>query len=258
MSDQDSFYTEFGNKILSKSDSGKRIILSEKVNNFKNSGFSAESVVEILTANDNNDLNLIESVVDSVYNRVSSAKIKGNRQAYVCPTSYSEIKFNIENDLMKSGPTDFINKLSRTKNPIMPVNDKAYNSYLRLASDAHKTKKFDNLHNGLKKWFEEAIYVSVCAARSNKNDIRIASVNGKYVATNNRNASCEVCLESGTCNCSKFIDGNYSDYGLACEHIVAAADVSSPHQRLLKAIKDVDIESKEDNYIFDLRAVNRS
>lgn len=258
MSDQDSFYTDYGNKILSKSDSGKRIILSEKITSLKNKGFSADNVVEILTAQNNHDYNLIESVVNSVYDRTSANKPSSKRQAYICPSSYAEIKNNIENNLLELGPVKFVNNLSRTKNPIMPVNDKAYNSYLRLASDASKSKNFTELHNGLKKWFEEAIYVSVCAARSNKNDIRVASKNGKYVATNNKNASCEVCLVSGTCNCSKFVDGNYADYGLACEHIVAAADLASPHQRLLKAIKDVNIENKEEDYIFDLRAVSRS
>jgi hypothetical protein len=47
-------------------------------------------------------------------------------------------------------------------------------------------------------------------------------------------------LESGTCSCSRFAQGHFGDFGLACEHIVAAADKVSPHQRLLKAITEVN------------------
>ena len=99
-------------------------------------------------------------------------------------------------------------------------------------------------HTTLKKWFEESMYVSVCAAKSSKNGIRVASsTNGKYIATNERGASCEVCIESGSCSCGKFQNGNFGAFGLACEHIIAAADMVSPHQRLIKAMAEVSITS---------------
>jgi hypothetical protein len=124
----------------------------------------------------------------------------------------------------------------------MPINEKSYNSYLRLASIAiNDQNAMNQLHGDLKKWFEESMYVSVCAAKSSKNQIRVASTaDGKFVATNERGASCDVCLESGTCSCSRFAQGHFGDFGLACEHIVAAADKVSPHQRLLKAITEVN------------------
>lgn len=263
MSEQEKSFTDWGKKALSQSENGKRIIISETVDSYKSKGFTADETLEILGANDVSNYNLIQSAVDAAYGKTASVETNQVRESYVIPAKYSEIKNLVEAQLNELGPKEFMNKLARSKNPIMPVNDKAFNSYLRLASNALSDKSsMSQLHDGLKKWFEEAIFVSHCAAKSTKNEIRVASVNGKYVATNERGASCEVCLESGTCTCAKFANSHYADFGLACEHVVAAADKVSPHQRLLKAVREAKVQDSnttKNSFSFqDLRTVVRS
>ena len=262
MSEQEKSFTELGRNVLSKSENGKRIIISEQVDNLQSRGFTAEEAFDILASNDFANLSTIESVIGEKFGKIASNRTKNVKEAYICPTSYAEIKENVKDQLIKLGPINFINKLSRSEKPLMPVNDKSYNSYLRLASAAHKDPNTINqLHTELKKWFEEAMYMSVCAAKFNKNEIRVASVNGNFVATSGAK-SYDVNLESGSCNCSKFTSSHYGDFGLACEHIIAASNKVSPHQRLLKAVRESsdNEQLEEDNQLFnfDLRTVMRS
>lgn len=262
MSEQEKSFTDLGRNVLSKSENGKRIIISEQVDKLQSRGFTAEEAFDILASNDFANLPIIESVIGEKFGKVASNRTKNVREAYVCPTSYAEIKENVKDQLLQLGPINFINKLSRSEKPLMPVNDKSYNSYLRLATAAHKDPNTINqLHTELKKWFEEAMYVSVCAAKFNKNEIRVASVNGNFVATSGTK-SYDVNLESGSCNCPKFTSSHYGDFGLACEHIIAASNKVSPHQRLLKAVREAsdNEQLEEDNQLFnfDLRTVMRS
>ena len=262
VSEQEKSFTELGRNVLSKSENGKRIIISEQVDNLQSRGFTAEEAFDILASNDFANLSTIESIIGEKFGKIASNRTKNVKEAYICPTSYAEIKENVKDQLIKLGPINFINKLSRSEKPLMPVNDKSYNSYLRLASAAHKDPNTINqLHTELKKWFEEAMYVSVCAAKFNKNEIRVASVNGNFVATSGAK-SYDVNLESGSCNCSKFTSSHYGDFGLACEHIIAASNKVSPHQRLLKAVRESsdNEQLEEDNQLFnfDLRTVMRS
>jgi hypothetical protein len=262
VSDQSNSFTDLGRNILSKSESGKRIVISEQVENLKAKGFTADETFDILASKDYNSVNLIEEIVNNSFSRISSNRKKIVKEAFVVPTNYNELKDNINQKLNELGPLNFVNLLARSENPIMPVNDKAYNSYLRMAKAAYEDpNSLPNLHASLGKWFEEAMYVSVCAAKSNKNDIKVASVNNKFIATNSKNASYEVSLENGTCTCSKFTKSHYGDFGLACEHIVSAAEKVSPHQRLLKAVREASELSENENknlYCFDMRAIMRS
>lgn len=267
---QEEFLTNWGNQALSQSENGLRFAYAQSANDLKEKGFSESEALDILGANDTNNIKLIQSAVESAYGKqvVASVEEKKANDSYVVPTSYKEIAHNVENQLNNLGPKQFMNKLARSKNPIMPLNEKAFNSYLRMASLATKDSSYMNqLHNDLKKWFEESMYVTVCAAKSSKNQIRVASTNdGKFIATNVRGASCDVCLESGTCSCARFSQGHFADFGLACEHIVAAADKVSPHQRLLKAITEVNNssvasleESKEEKpVLLNSKAIMRS
>lgn len=241
---QEEFLTNWGNQALSQSENGLRLSYAQTAIDLKGKGFSESEALDILGANDTSNFRLIQSAVESAYGKkvVASPVEKKKSEAYLVPTSYKEISDIVEAKLKEIGPKQFMNKLARSKSPIMPLNEKSFNSYLRLASLAlNNESSMNQLHNEMKKWFEESMYISVCAAKSTKNEIRVASSNdGKFVATNYRGASCDVCLESGTCTCSKFTEGNFREFGLACEHIVAAADKVSPHQRLLKAITEAE------------------
>lgn len=100
---------------------------------------------------------------------VASVEEKKASESYVVSTSYKEVVASVENQLKQLGPKQFMNKLARSKSPIMPINEKSYNSYLRLASIAiNDQNAMNQLHGDLKKWFEESMYVSVCAAKSSK------------------------------------------------------------------------------------------
>ena len=59
----------------------------------------------------------------------------------------------------------------------------------------------------------------------------------KYVISTNK-GSAEVDLSNATSTSNKFIEGNYSDFGLADEFLIKVADTVSPYQRLKRALKD--------------------
>lgn len=241
---QEEFLTNWVNTALSSSDKGLNLMIKQSALDLMDRGYSESEALDVLAAKNLADIKLVQAAVQSAFSKevvASTPEVKA-QESYVVPTSYKDIVPYVEMQLKTSGSKNFMNKLARSKNPIMPINDKSFNSYVRLASLAINDESSMNLlHNDLKKWFEESMYISVCAAKSSKNQIRVASTtDGKFVATNERGASCDVCLESGTCSCSRFAQGHFGDFGLACEHIVAAADKVSPHQRLLKAITEVN------------------
>jgi hypothetical protein len=66
--------------------------------------------------------------------------------------------------------------------------------------------------------------------------VKTASRN-KYVVSM-KNGTSEVDLLNATSSSSKFIEGNYSDFGLADEYMVIAADTVSPYSRLKRALAD--------------------
>lgn len=265
---QEEFLTNWVNTALSSSDKGLKLMIKQSAVDLMERGYNEAEALDVLAAKNLADLNLVQAAVHSAFAKevVASAPEVKAQESFVVPTSYKDIVPYVELQLKTAGAKQFMNKLARSKNPIMPVNDKSFNSYVRLASLAmNDESSMNTLHNDLKKWFEESMYISVCAAKSSKNGIRVASsTNGKYVATNERGASCEVCLESGTCSCSKFQNGNFGEFGLACEHIIAAADMVSPHQRLIKAMAEVTSTSTKSNEdkpeftFFDAKMVLRS
>jgi len=48
VSDQEKSFTDLGRNVLSKSESGKRIIISEQVDKLQSRGFTAEEAFDIL------------------------------------------------------------------------------------------------------------------------------------------------------------------------------------------------------------------
>ena len=265
---QEEFLTNWVNTALSSSDKGLNLMIKQSALDLMDRGYSESEALDVLAAKNLADIKLVQAAVQSAFSKevvASTPEVKA-QESYVVPTSYKDIVPYVEMQLKTSGSKNFMNKLARSKNPIMPINDKSFNSYVRLASLAINDESSMNiLHNDLKKWFEESMYISVCAAKSSKNGIRVASsTNGKYIATNERGASCEVCIESGSCSCGKFQNGNFGAFGLACEHIIAAADMVSPHQRLIKAMAEVSSTSdmpkneKPEFNFFDAKMVLRS
>jgi UPF0288 family protein (methanogenesis marker protein 3) len=101
---------------------------------------------------------------------------------------------------------------------------------------AKDTKNPNHLHTALKPFIEETLLNNVLVAQSQEAEIKTASKN-KYVISTNK-GSAEVDLSNATSTSNKFIEGNYSDFGLADEFLIKVADTVSPYQRLKRALKD--------------------
>lgn len=238
---QEEFLTNWGNHALTQSQNGQNILAAQVASDLQSRGYSASETADVMAA-DNFDIKTVEAAIKSVYNpktaTAATVSTPDVNQIQVVPTSYRDVSSIVESQLKALGSREFINRLARSKTPLMPVNDRTLQSYQRLAAQALNDRHaMACLHNDLKDWFEEAMYVSVCAAKSPKNDLKIAAnKSGRYTVSNVRGASCEVCLHSGTCTCKRFQEGHFAEFGLACEHMVATADTISPHERLLHAL----------------------
>ena len=231
------------NGMLRQNHDGAKLVAAQRAAELKHRGFSESEALDVMVA-DNLDIRIAEAMVSAVYNpetfQAKAVEVKPVREAKVVPTSYRDVMDFVEDQLLSLTPREFVNRLARTKNPIMPVNEKAYASYVRLAERALEDEHARNLlHSDLQKYFEEAMYVSVCAARSPKNRLAVASANGSRITLASDGGACaEVCLDTATCTCKRFTEGKFAEFGLACEHIVQAADAVSPHERLMRAIRE--------------------
>src|SRR5579862_5690172 len=211
----------------------------QTVNHLKQKGYNSNEILELMAA-DKFDIKIAENAIKNIYANIVPDIVENPKfDIHVVPVSYQEIKPLVEAQLTKLGAKEFISRLVIGENPLMSLNQKTFNSYCRLAENAiHDKHALAYLHNDLEKWFEEAMFNSVKTAHSQKNNLKIAaSKDGKYIVKNDKNASCEVCIQSGTCTCKKFQDGHFADFGLACEHIIATADTVSPYERLIVAKK---------------------
>ena len=82
MSEQEKSFTDLGRNVLSKSENGKRIIISEQVDKLQSRGFTAEEAFDILASNDFANLPIIESVIGEKFGKVASNRTKNVREAY--------------------------------------------------------------------------------------------------------------------------------------------------------------------------------
>jgi hypothetical protein len=205
--------------------------------NHRASGFSADETIDLMIGEDF-DVDLTKEIVAQVYGE-SKTNVSQNtapRIAMVAPTSYNDVVPFIEGALTKLSPTQFAEVIL---NDLLVASDRDKDGWRRLAQQAvHDPIAKNILHEDLRPWVEEAMLNAVLLAE--KQQARVVEADAasrKYIVATNQSTH-EVNLTEGTCTCDTFNQGNFSLLGLACEHIIRAADTVSPFQRLTRALRD--------------------
>jgi hypothetical protein len=220
---------------LRSNQNGAVIVASSQANKYKTQGFTKSETIELLAA-DNYDLDLVNRVASKVYD-APEEQTKQVIEVAVVPTKYSDCAPIIERSLQKYSAKDFVKKLCIGPHAIVKTDDKGLGFWQRVAEIAKSSSQgVNNLHSALKPYIEEALLNNVLVAQSQKAEVKTASRN-KYVVSM-KNGTSEVDLLNATSSSSKFIEGNYSDFGLADEYMVIAADTVSPYSRLKRALAD--------------------
>ncbi len=223
MSDSYEMIANWSNSLRQNND-GVRLVAAQTATDLQRRGFSALEALDVMAA-DHFDIRLAEDVIGEIYNPASptAAPVAAIKQAMVVPTQYNDVAPFIEKKLEELSPRSFINLLAKSENPILRVSQKSLESFYRLAEYAKKDEHaLKLLHKELTPWVEEAMYASVLASEN-----RTAA-----------KSDMEVDLDAGTCSCSRFTGSRMAEFGLACEHLVRAADSTSPHQRLMRAVQN--------------------
>ena len=220
---------------LRSNQNGAVIVASSQANKYKTQGFTKSETIELLAA-DNYDLDLVNRVASKVYD-APEEQTKQVIEVAVVPTKYSDCAPIIERSLQKYSAKDFVKKLCIGPHAIVKTDDKGLGFWQRVAEIAKSSSQgVNNLHSALKPYIEEALLNNVLVAQSQKAEVKTASRN-KYVVSM-KNGTSEVDLLNATSSSRKFIEGNYSDFGLADEYMVIAADTVSPYSRLKRALAD--------------------
>lgn len=214
---------------------GEQYVAAQAAADYHKRGFSQNEALEMLAA-DNHDLRIAESAVKMVY-EPRTASTKPTRTAMVVPTGYNDVVPVIEDTLSRLSAREFVNRLTKSEQPIVRVSQKQIESLVRLAERAKTTEAgLVELHAELKPWVEETMLKSVLLAEKEKGRIdRIAKSNKQFKVTMRKEAA-TVDLESGTSTGTRFEKGNFADFGLADEFMVQAADHVSPYERLKRAL----------------------
>jgi hypothetical protein len=220
---------------LRSNQNGAVIVASSQANKYKTQGFTKSETIELLAA-DNYDLDLVNRVASKVYD-APEEQTKQVIEVAVVPTKYSDCAPIIERSLQKYSAKDFVKKLCIGPHAIVKTDDKGLGFWQRVAEIAKSSSQgVNNLHSALKPYIEEALLNNVLVAQSQKAEVKTASRN-KYVVSM-KNGTSEVDLLNATSSSRKFIEGNYSDFGLAYEYMVISADKVSTYSRLKRALAD--------------------
>lgn len=222
---------------LKTTDKGARYVAAQTAINHLANGFNESEAFDLMVA-DNFDIDMSKEVLSQVYEKNGSGAVMAppTRFAMVVPTSYKDVMPLIDEALTRLSPTQFVDTIF---NKLIITSQRDRDGWRRLAQQAtHDPVANEILHEDLRPWIEETMLNSVLAAE--KEQGRVASVNDadlKYIVTTASGVS-EVDLKNGICNCERFQTGKFAAFGLACEHMVRAADTISPFSRLTRAINN--------------------
>ncbi len=220
---------------LRSNQNGALVVASSQANKYKTQGFSKSETIELLAA-DNYDLDLVNRVASKVYD-TPEEQTKQVVEVAVVPTKYSDCAPIIERSLQKYSAREFVKRLCTGPHAIVKTDERGLGFWQRVAEIAKTSSQgVENMHSALKPFVEEALLNNVLVAQSQKAEVKTASVN-RYVVSM-KNGTSEVDLSTATSSSKKFVEGNYADFGLADEFMVAAADTVSPYSRLKRALVD--------------------
>lgn len=216
---------------------GEQFVAVQAAENYKQRGFTAAETLEMLAA-DSYDLRIAEAAVKSTYEPESSAPAADKaRTAQVVPTSYNDVAPIIENTLSRLSAREFVDRLTKSEAPLMRVTAASVESLQRLAAQAKEDAyALSVLHDEIRPWIEDAMLKSVLLAEKEPAQVTAMGKNSSRFKVASRKEVAEVDLESGVSTGSRFQKGHFAEFGLADEFMVRAADVSSPYQRLKRAL----------------------
>lgn len=222
---------------LKKTDDGAVMIATRTAEKLKEDGYAPSEISDVMVA-DNYDINLVDQVINNIFASDTQEEIVTAEEkvtTYVVPTSYEDVRSFVESTLRECSAKEFMERLARAEYPIIKdMNDHKFESFVRLAERAKNDKYArEVLHSDLLPFVETAMYEAVKLSEDNKPKTIVASVDDdKYTVSYSLKDINDVFVKSAKCSCEKYTKGNYSDFGLACEHIVSAVDKISPNYKL--------------------------
>jgi hypothetical protein len=235
----DEMIYNWSNKLRNTSASAEKLAAVEAASRLKKRGFSADDALDIMIA-DQYNVRSAEAAIAEVFSARKAAPTypTKTKAAMVVPTSYDEMAPVVEQSLQRMSSREFVDKLTKGNSPLIEASQNTLHSWYRLAQYAKiDGYALQQLHAALKPHLANVLYNAVLAAESPKSQMRIASSEGNRYVVAAAQGTVNVDLSAGTCTCNKYVSNNYSDFGLACEHLVRVADTISPHQRLVKAMR---------------------
>lgn len=232
---------------LQKSESGSQMVAAQQASDYHSRGFSPSDALELMAAS-GVEVRLARSAVDGIWGRSAGVSDGGGSDlgiSYepklamvpIVPTEYVQIAPVVEDQLLRRvSPREFVNRLCRTASPVARVGDQEMKSFYQWAERAADDDRvMSGFHGILAPYFETTMLKNVESAQNPANGYRIAEVSGPrvLVASGDRREGMVECdISTGRCSCAKFSDNHYADFGLACEHLIHAADTLSPTERL--------------------------
>jgi len=154
----------------------------------------------------------------------------------IIANSYNDLKENIE-DLIKSElPKDsikFITSNDNAKNGIVKLATKeSYTNLVKLASIAKNDNHpaaWTQIHEKIRPFVEEELLRSSLNAKIKKDKVKISrlstdlSVNSYNILDDEKVVTVDPNIK--TCNCDRFVKGNFEKIGLPCEHMIIVNEV---------------------------------
>lgn len=222
---------------LSKTNSGEKLVTTRLAQNYREKGLSPVQIEDILLSDGYTSSSVTSAIGEVFADRIATEAPRSQRFAMVAPAQYDEVVPQINDALDRLGPIEFVNRLASAEDPILFVDNKKLPAWYRLAESAIEDPYARIvLHRELKPFVEEAMYTSVILAENNALPVREAGEPDEYLVGSSEK-SVRVNLAEGTSTGQRFAQGNFGDFGLACEHIIRAADYASPEGRLKRAIR---------------------
>ena len=219
---------------LRSHNNGVFVVASSQAQNYKNQGFSKSEAVELLAA-DNFELELVKRVASKIFDDVEVPE-KEVIEVPVVPTKYSDCAPIIERSLEKYSAKEFVKRLCTGPHAIVKTDEKGLSFWQRVTEAAKNNNQGKaHLHSALRPYIEETLLNNVLIAQSQQSDVYKS--NNRCVVSMKKGQA-EVDLNNATSTSDKFTQGNYKDFGLADEYMVAAADTISPYNRLKRALTD--------------------
>jgi len=222
---------------LRRTNDGARYVAAQNATAHRANGFSASEALDLMVS-DNFDVDVAKEVLAQVFGEASvgATSPKPARFAMVVPTSYNDIVPLIDEALTKLSPTQFVDSLF---NKLVVSSQRDKDGWRRLALQSiHDPIAKKILHEDLRPWIEETMLNSVLIAEKEQGKVVAIDISTRKYIVSTNHGDAEVDLNEGVCNCDRFQNGCFASFGLACEHMVRAADTISPFERLTRALKN--------------------